>query len=182
VRAASLGSLLILAAGSPTGVERALDTFLAPPPEARPPTVVVPEMVALLLEASPPVASLQVAQQPPALALPRGASIIKQAILCDSIDKRNLPPEHMTGFLSGTPQVELYLECETGERQVHQLTVEWYKGDKCISRQLLTVSGRRRFMTGISATNERGLREGEYEVRVLQGSEEVERLDFRIGE
>jgi hypothetical protein len=178
------GSLFVVLSGPGPEARQLLDLLRRGPEPALPPTVMVPDMVALLLEASPPVSSpRRWAMVEPATASPseEGDSYLRRVVLCSALDSRNRPVDQRDSFPEGTRKVELYLEC-SGPSHLLEIRVDWYQEDRPLARQILEVRGQQKYVSRIYSDRQAGLRNGSYEVRISAQGEELQTLTFSIGE
>lgn len=143
-----------------------------------------PVLAALQIEpepASPSVEDSPRPDRPEASADTSLGGCLHRAVMCQSVDEHRQPEGVATAFPAGLSKLGLYFECRNAPLHT-QLSLEWYRENECILRQLVMVSGNHKAVSYIYPNQGDSLKSGNYQVFFYQDGEQIYRLDFKIGD
>ncbi|MFO7948474.1 MAG: hypothetical protein R6V19_16850 [Armatimonadota bacterium] len=108
-------------------------------------------------------------------------SVVKEAIICEGVDEHNDPVGIKQLFPTETKKVTLFLRI-AGAPQNTEVTLEWSRNDRVLTRRLLILAGDQRLDVPIFPARAEYLPSGNYAVEIKEGERVVGRRVFTIAE
>ncbi|MFP3905219.1 MAG: hypothetical protein ACLFWB_13315 [Armatimonadota bacterium] len=108
-------------------------------------------------------------------------SVVKEAIVCEGVDEHNDPVGVKQLFPTETKKVTLFLRI-AGAPQNTEVTLEWSRNGRTLTRRLLILAGDQRLDIPIFPARAEYLRPGRYAVEIKEGDRVVGRRIFTIAQ